>query len=150
MRLWREGDVPTRCAVVDTILDLHFGEMAGVLVETLPLESEWDIRLRITETVAAVGDLAALRALAGSVRKDRSTLRYYTIHLIHGRLLDSPSLLLQQDDFTLLHDIQRARIDIYATYMLLIAFRDALNAVQDAARRPRRAARRQPCESARD
>ncbi|MBN1443161.1 MAG: hypothetical protein JXA90_10650, partial [Planctomycetes bacterium] len=133
MDLWNHGKTATRLQCLDAVEELHFAEMAPFLLSRLEEEDDPHLRFRLVETVADSGGAGDLRSLSACVRNERSALRYYTMHLIHRRLLDTPALLAMQDDSVLLHDIQSARADLYDNYTSLLSFRTALLHARDPA-----------------
>ena len=126
VRLWDEGQTAVRLRCLDAIETLHYADMTPFLLSMFEGEEDPGLRFRLVETVAASAGGDDLHALATLVRNDRSALRYYTMHLIHRRLLDAPALLTMKNDLGLLEDIQHARADLYALYRSLLSFRKTL------------------------
>lgn len=124
--LWDQGQAAARLQCLEAIEDLHYAEMAPFLLSRLDGEDNPALRCRLVETVAASAGNDDLRSLAACVREDRSVIRYYTMHLIHRRLLDTPELLAMQQDLSVLKDLQDARGELYGIYQSLLCFRRAL------------------------
>lgn len=125
-RLWEGGDATTRLHCLESIAELHVAGVMPFLISWLAREQSPSLRFRIVETVTAAAGASDLGRLAAAVRQDPSVIRYYAMHLVHKRLLDAPMLLLQQEDAKLLHDLQRARSDLYGIYRQLHVLGQAL------------------------
>ena len=126
VRLWDDGQTATRLRCLDAIETLHYADMTPFLLSRFNGEEDPGLRFRLVETVAVLASGDDLRSLAALVRNDRSALRYYTMYLIHRRLLDTPALLTMQNNLGLLEDIQHARADLYTLYRSLLYFRKTL------------------------
>jgi len=129
--LWERGDTETRLRCLDTIEELHFAELTPFLLSGFSEHRDSRVQFRIVDAVVASAGADDLLSLAACVRDERPALRYYTLHLAYGRLLDTPALLVEEKVLALVRGIQDARADLYEGYRSLLSLRDLLLRRQD-------------------
>jgi hypothetical protein len=125
------SDNAAKLVVLEIIEELRCRKVLPYIASTVSRESSWPIQLEIVDLIGAIGTFEDLTHLVEAMKQDESLLRYYTVDLMHRKLLDAPQAMRRLEDSLPLHDIQVARRQVYELYLCLYRYRTFLASLRD-------------------